>query len=79
MLELCKKGPFGIHSVEDPGFWSGGPKIFFWEFADGAKQSCMNEVSLRWLGALEALGFFIAKCVFSYFSWYLLCVWFFLK
>ena len=56
-----------------------GAKNYFGEFADGAEWSHMNEVSFRWLGsrarlrALEALGFFIAKFVFSYFSWYFLC------
>ena len=71
--------PMMLHkSVADPGLWSGGgPRKLFCEFADGAKRSRANEVSFRRPGsrahlrALEALGFFIAKYAFSYFSWYL--------
>ena len=51
----------------------GGQEIFHGGFAEGAKWSCMNEVSLYrlWsrahLRALEALGFHIAKYAFSLF------------
>ena len=49
----------------------GGPKLFWPIFANSTQWSCANEVSPYWPGhkaclrALEALGFFITKYVFS--------------
>ena len=63
-------------AVVDPGLRSGGPKSVLGKCANGAKQSCANEVSFKCLGsgaclkALEALGIFFAEYAFSLFLRY---------
>ena len=73
----CEKYP-----LADPAFGEGGPRNFFQDFADIAKQSQASEVELGkrnepiWVGsrarlrALEALAFLTIKYAFSHFSWY---------
>ena len=57
-------------ALADPGFGQEGPRIFYRDFADVAKQS---RASQYWLGsralrrALEALSFLTLKCAFSTF------------
>ena len=57
--------------------WSrGGPRNFFWDFADVLKRSRASEASQYWPGsraclkALEAFAFLTIRYAFSHFSWY---------
>ena len=66
----------GLGSLADPAFGQGGPRNFFRDFVDVAKQSQASRVSKYWPGsrarlrAMEALAFLTIKHAFSYFYWY---------
>ena len=69
-------GGGGASSTSGSSIWSGGGRIFFWDFANIAKQNWVSEVSQYQPGSrahlrvLEALEFLTIKYAFSYFSWY---------